>query len=321
MLSSTVTLDSIPSEILLEILDVFPARKLLALGGVNRRFLSAVTRILKHRLIQASSLPEHQLALESFHPSVKNSTPYLFCEHLRTDYLEGNTLADAKSYHGEYDLSELRGIYSHFRPVTRASDGSYPPSRCRSTSPPGQGVDQLRTQKSNTVQLEEESELASQNLFFNAGEQDSHLCTVTNLVKQDVDDDLFLSNVNISEGVARVKRDWLEEESVRTVLDRGRRDASLEEHNKRIIWVDPRTRNVGLRFRVIKRESVHDTAVDIDDDEDGPVSYRLEYEELLIRSNQLLLMTEESREEELPLTEGIPYPYRRFTGRIYTAET
>jgi hypothetical protein len=182
-------------------------------------------------------------------------------------------------------------------------------------------VDQLRTQENNNVQLDEESELASQNLFFNTGEQDSHLCTVTNLVKQDLEEDLFLSNVNISEGVARVQRDWLEEESIRTVLDRGRRDVSLEEHNKRIIWVDPRTRNVGLRFRVVKRESVYDTDVDVDADEDGPVSYRLEYEELLIRSNQLLLMTEESIAEELPLTDGIPYPYRRFTGRIYTAET
>ena len=288
-------------KIFLEILDVFSARNLLALAEVNRRFLSAATRILKHRLVRASSLPEHQLALECFHPSVKKSTPYLFCEHLHTDYLEGNTPAEAKSYHEDYDLSDLRGIYSHFRPVTRASDGSYPPSRCRSTSP-GQGLEQLRTQENNNVQLDEESELASQNLFFNADEQESHLCTVTNLVKQDLDEDLFLSNVNMSEGVARVQRDWLEEESIRTVLDRGRRDVSLEEHNKRIIWVDPHTRNVGLRFRVVKRESVHDTADDVDAEEDGPVSYRLEYEELLIRSNQLLLMTEESIAEELPLT-------------------
>ena len=295
-------------KILLDILDIFPARQLLALAEVNQRFLSAVTRILKHRLLQASSLPEHQFALECFHPSVKKSTPYLSCEHLRTDYLEGNIPAEVKSYHGECDLSELRGIYSHFRPVTRTSDRSYPPSRCRSTSP-GQAVDQLRTQENNNVQLDEESELASQNLFFNAGEQDSHLCTVTNLVKQDLEEDLFLSNVNISEGVARVQRDWLEEESIRTVLDRGRRDVSLEEHNKRIIWVDPRTRNVGLRFRVVKRESVHDTDVDVDADEDGPVSYRLEYEELLIRSNQVLLMTEESIAEELPLT-GMDNPYR-----------
>ncbi len=67
-----------------------------------------------------------------------------------------------------------------------------------------------------------------------------------------------------------------------------------------ILWANARTRNVGLRLRVIERSIAPQQSgpILVGSEEDFPVEYRLEYEELVVRTNQLLLMVEKGEAQE-----------------------
>lgn len=121
----------------------------------------------------------------------------------------------------------------------------------------------------------------------------SQLCCVTNMVKGSPRRGLFLSHVNINDGVVRVFRRWLRERAS------GNGDARED-----ILWTD-RQRNVGLRFKV--REDVGARAgpaiwTQKDEDEDLPVSYELEYQELVVRTSQLLINVEKAEDQEVAQT-------------------
>lgn len=122
------------------------------------------------------------------------------------------------------------------------------------------------------------------------GEMFSQLCTVTNMVKNSSRRGLFLSHVNINDGVVRVFRRWL----------RQCHKGELKEQDQ-ILWTD-RQKNVGLRFKV--RENVGARPgpaiwTQADEDEDLPVSYELEYQEVLVRTGQLLLKVEKAEDQEV----------------------
>ncbi len=142
-------------------------------------------------------------------------------------------------------------------------------------------------------------EYASHDIFLDEDELFTQLCTVANLVKVSPQKGLFLSHVDISEGVIRVWRNWLATQAASILARRGSEGASEEPPNDIVLWVDEYTWNVGLRFRVHERQPAHGIPVMVGTDEDVAVSYRLEYEELLVRTNQLLLTVEESEVQEV----------------------
>lgn len=272
-MDSQAALSQLPTEILISIFDLLPARSLLPVVAVNRRFYSVIVRILRRRLLRAASLPGHRVILECYHPSAKLSTPYLFCDYLSTDGLgdtEDND--DAGAAHGlpRPTLGDLHRSYSHFRPVVQDEN-----RRARRRYPRWMDNDLPQEQPSHDVSLDE-NELFSQ------------LCTVTNLVKVGPKPDLFLSHVNISEGVIRVWRDWLDAQA-----------AAPPTQAAPILWAD-REQHVGVRFRVTEKESGgwEQVAVLISTDDDMPVAYRLEFDELVVRTSQLLLMMETSEDQE-----------------------
>jgi hypothetical protein len=115
----------------------------------------------------------------------------------------------------------------------------------------------------------------------------AQLCTVTNLVKLGPRRGLFLSHVNVGEGVIRVWRDWLA------------RRARAGSDGGEVLWADSE-RTVGIRVGLVEAVDmgVASLPVFVSSEEDLPVSYRLEYSEVLVRTSRLLRMLEKSETQE-----------------------
>lgn len=126
-------------------------------------------------------------------------------------------------------------------------------------------------------------------IHLDDGEMFSQLCTVTNLVKTGPRRGLFLSHVNINDGVVRVFRRWLAAR------------AAGDEDTDPILWVD-RNKTVGLKFGVRENADERRPAIWSEADEDLPVSYTLVYEEVLVRTSRLLLNVEKSEDQEVAST-------------------
>lgn len=113
--------------------------------------------------------------------------------------------------------------------------------------------------------VDKHEELVCQDIHLETHELFSQLCTITNLVKVGPKRGLFLSCVNVGEGILRVWRDWLAERA---------KDADSKESE--VLWADSK-KTVGLRLRVMERETVH-VGPPLRTGEDPAVSYTLQYE-------------------------------------------
>lgn len=288
------------SKLLINVLSLFSTRQLLPIACTCHRFHDLIIRIIHHRLIAAASLKDHKLVLECFHPSTKLITPYLFCDYLGTDGLSDDAVGEGDLYKDVKDtgrLGKMSGLYSHFRPVQ-------PEERMVWTRNAAGGVRPGLSPKS-------EEELVSHNLDLESHELFSQLCTITNIVKVGPKRGLFLSCVNLGEGVIRVFRDWLSDRA-----DANERHIDTpEEREKRLLWADTE-KHVGLRLKVLEREEFP-APILFRHDEEATVFYKLQYEgmlkfcesngngtnpissELVIRTTQLLLNVEESLTREV----------------------
>lgn len=152
-------------------------------------------------------------------------------------------------------LGGLNRLYSHFRPVRHGSADSEP-------------------------------ETASDTIHLDESEPFAQLCTVVNIVKRGPRKGLFLSHVNVQEGLIRTWREWLAKR------------ADGETGALPILWADAK-QDVGIRFDVVERKAIPRQAVLVMSDEDFPVSYRVEFSELLVRTSKLLVNLEKSETEEL----------------------
>lgn len=262
---------------LMQILSPLTTVQLLPLARVNHRFHDLVLRIIHTRLTDAAWLPEHELILEAYHPSAKMSTPYLHCDYLGTDGLESYNEDEDK----QLALGQLHGLYSRFRPVVQEEN-----RRARARYPSVSG---------NGSAAEDDDLTASVTVHLDEGEMFSQLCTLTNIVKTGPRRGLFLSHVNVNDGVVRVFRRWLK---AKASSDAG--EGACDEDP--ILWTN-RHKTVGLRFRVHENvDSTRPAARSEAEEEDLPVSYTLVYEELLVRTSSLLLEVEKSQDQEVTST-------------------
>ncbi|MCJ1288270.1 hypothetical protein MMC26_007625 [Xylographa opegraphella] len=127
---------------------------------------------------------------------------------------------------------------------------------------------------------------------------------------------VFYAFVNVADGVVRIWREWLAqgaEMNREKIAEAPRRlsggvDYSKEEtristvvedvdEEARTLWVDSHE-NVGIRVKVKQRSWKEDVPVILHSDEDPGVSYVMEYEELLVRTNHLLLAMERMLSEQ-----------------------
>ncbi|KAI2619892.1 hypothetical protein GGR54DRAFT_601745 [Hypoxylon sp. NC1633] len=282
MASSQVSIDSFPNEIIIQVLSFFPTRSLLPLAAVCRRFYGLVGRVQFSRLVEASMLRDHQVVLECFHPSDRLSTPSLSCEFLGMD-----GLAEAGD---DANLGVLNNLYARFRPFD--SDEIFGPrSYLRNKAILGGMAEPAIELPSHEVHLE------SDMLF-------SQLCTIVNLVKVEPRDGAFLSIANVTDSVIRIWREWLQRAAANTAGEQRR--ASLEVDDPSILWTDS-AKSVGLRFRVVEDHSTP-APVLLGRDDEPSVSYSMEYQELLIRANQLLLSFETSEAQQVIHSGAIYFP-------------
>lgn len=149
----------------------------------------------------------------------------------------------------------MAGLYSRFRPLQSE-----------------ERIRRLAGSARPTLLPESEDGLVSQIVELESHELFSQLCTITNIVKVGPKRGLFLSCVNIGEGVIRVFRDWLSDR----VEANERHIDSPKECEKQLLWTDTE-KHVGLKFKVSKWEEAP-APILLHRDEEAPVFYKLQYE-------------------------------------------
>ncbi|KAI1843882.1 hypothetical protein JX266_009938 [Neoarthrinium moseri] len=271
MSTTTAGIDTLPNEVLIQVLELFSTKSLLPLAGTCRRFYGLVSRLHYARLVEAVAPQGHDLILECYHPSAKISTPYMFCDYIDTDEFESAGL--------EPTLRKMNGLYSRFRPVLEKEN-----QRPRARYPT---LDVVQGTKDAIV------ESPSLDVHLDAAELFSQLCTVINVIKVGPKRGLFLSCVNIIESVIRIWRDWLAEQTELGPSESARTDVS----HSSILWTDS-AHNFGLRLKVVEKPDTP-APVLLGPGEEAPVSYVLEYTELIIRTNQLLLSMEKAEAQQV----------------------
>lgn len=155
------------------------------------------------------------------------------------------------------ELSDLRRLYSSFKPVFAPENRSVRRGRRRPTE----------AQPSEDVN----DDTATQDVNLDDGELFSQLCAAINLVKEGPRSGLFISHVNLVDGVVRVFRKWLAEAA-------SKQDPS-QSGPENILWVD-KNNDVGIRFSVSLAPSETMPLISGPDD-DPPVHYKLVYEGLI----------------------------------------
>lgn len=288
---------SLPNELLLHILTPFPTTSLLPLTTVSHRLHALILRILHNRLLLAANLRDHTLLLECYHPSAKLTEPPLYCRYLGTDGLEDVLeMEDSSSYNGTVTeentlvgrLGDMTNLYSRFRPHRRASD---PPRGARPGDVPGSRTHALATSRAKQHALSElgEEERVRQILSLDSHELFTQLCAVINLAKAGPRNGLFLSFVEVEDGILRVWRDWLGKTAgpdggwtesgtangEGSVLVTG--TSSRLNDEERILWIG-NSQNVGIKLRIRERKFRRDNPVLVAIDEDVAVSYDIEHE-------------------------------------------
>ncbi|KAL2164796.1 hypothetical protein VTH06DRAFT_92 [Thermothelomyces fergusii] len=307
-------LDTVPNEILDCIFCHLPTTVLLPLAGVSRRVRAVTLHILKRRLARTVSAPDRRVMLECYHPAEKLYAPYLYCDYLGADPFTRKGGDGSGS-----DVGCLGGAYARFRPVESNEARSWAERRSALWSRPwdadddgggddGDDDDDLgndRTQSRPYVDV-----------FLDDDESFSQLCATTNIVQLGPKPGLFRSHANISDGVLRVWRDWLGARARAAAAwgggEGGGRGAEAtgdngEDHEVVVLWADP-YRNVGVRFRVTEKDIRGQHPVPVANDDQRLVAYRLEFEELLVRSTTLLVMAEKSEMQEFsPESKAVVY--------------
>ncbi|KAK0113535.1 hypothetical protein ONS96_014394 [Cadophora gregata f. sp. sojae] len=279
MVGYPTAVGTLPNEILMNIFCLFPTTSLLPLTLTSHRIHDVILRIVHNRMLAAASIPGHQVILECYHPSTKHITPYYICEYLRTD-----DLCSVVGLQERCTLGQLRGLYSHFRPIQPEGDRKvwavHPINGWRATT--------LDTFRENT------GGLVAQNVDLESYEQFSQLQSAVNVVKIGPRKGIFQSCITVGEGLTRFWRNWLGEQAKKNW---SASFAQAESQDERLLW-SSMNQHTGLRLRVIERlgSASSSTRIHVDDDN---VSYTLQYEELVVRTSRLLLQVEKTLSEEV----------------------
>lgn len=260
-----LSLYDIPQEILVSILTTFRTETLLPLVLVSHRFHSIILRILHFRLLLAAALPEYKIILEAYHPSRRNTEPYLFCSYLGTDGLsskhegEGSLYEHCTGVAGR--LGKLGQLYSRFRPESPGVEGSMPLRRIAGATPV-QASGSTGTQPIYKNDGDGGTKKVTHTINIDSDELFTQFCAYASLVRLGPRRGVFLSTVHIvqsGEGVMRLWRDWLVARAAETKkvdqdkeweLERTPTDTapSIAEEIS-IIWTNYK-RNTGLRVAV-----------------------------------------------------------------------
>ncbi|KAL8709322.1 MAG: hypothetical protein Q9220_005915 [cf. Caloplaca sp. 1 TL-2023] len=289
---------TLPNELLIHILTNFPTLSLLQLRLVSRHFQNIIIRIIHQRLLLAASLKDRKLLLECYHPSAQYTAPWVFCDYLGTPGLS-NEEGHGSLYHDlDVERGQLKQLYSHFRPSVKDTStqavrphpaGDVPGSR---THP-----DSLEPSSSN--ERKEQPDVVTHNVFLDAHELFTQLMINAALVQVGPRRGVFTSFIDIvDKKTPRIWRDWLvrkaqDERSENMPTMRNAVEGLDDLQSSSIVWAD-QGKTVGLRVKVTEKRWRRDVPIIMHKDEDQPISYSLELEDLLISTTHLLLAVEKS---------------------------
>ncbi|KAL5383357.1 hypothetical protein DPSP01_006043 [Paraphaeosphaeria sporulosa] len=295
----------LPNELLIHLLTPMTTPELLPLAPLSRRIYTVVIRILHNRLVIASELESHSVLLECFHPSAKLTEPPYFCSSHGIDGLARYDELSESEKHSPSRLGDMRNMYSRFRPHRRELDDGG-----RRVRRPGD-IPGSRTHP-GIMQYGYEGDTVKQILSLDGHELFTQLVAQSHLVKTGPRHELFTYPVEIEEGVIRVWREWLRDMATKSqskeikeekveLAGPGKGKAPTTEASQaddvgdsRVLWVSP-NKNTGIRFNVRERKLKREIPILVRaDEEDLPVSYEIEYDELLLRTSHLLLVLEKS---------------------------
>ncbi|TKA81791.1 hypothetical protein B0A55_02150 [Friedmanniomyces simplex] len=163
-------------------------------------------------------------------------------------------------------------------------------------------------------------DVVTESVTVDAHDLFSQLTTQAYLGKRETTRGFLFSIQEVSEGTIRVWRDWLARQceskkwtdgdtvivhhdtppSVATSKGKGHSDSvtGFEDptKNPRILWINTRDDNVGIKFRVLERTWKRDRPLLYSSDVEVAVSYEVEFE-VLVRTTHLLLKLEEAEQQ------------------------
>jgi hypothetical protein len=253
----------------------------------------------------------------------------VFCKYLGTDGLSERHDGTGSSYENvdtAHQLGRVTGLYSRFRPEvgnaeeeqgTNGSPFGLSPGRMLLLS----GVVEYIRADMNGGRGNGTENAVMREVTLESYEDFSQLCVVANLVQVRPGTSLLLSALTIEDGFVRLWRDWLYRHSRRLknaaedVLEEGSEKVDGSSASDDILWVDT-SKTVGLKMRV--REKSWNPSLPVlihqdDLDNNSWVGYEVilegeflqsctesctDYVELHIRSTRLLLVVEQSKEDQ-----------------------
>jgi len=242
-------------------------------------------------------LTDRKLILECYHPSSKNTEPYLFCDYLGTPGLSSAIEGEGDAYNetnGIGLLGRLSGLYSRFRPIRPEMEQRVFRSHPAGDVPGYPGFSTVFPSEPSPTTQEPEG-LVSHSVHLDSHELFSQLCVVTNLVQLGPRRGVFYSFVNVADGVVRIFRDWLasradettgktsdpssEDFEANSKIGFPKPDIGIHETHAeaRMLWVDSR-KNVGIRVRIKERKWRRDMPILLHQNEDPAVTYSMDYE-------------------------------------------
>lgn len=278
-------------KLLLSILTPIPTPQLVPLTLISHRIYTLILRILHNRLLISSSLEDHCLLLDCYHPSDKLTAPTYFCTYKGTDGLSTYQCPDEDDLDLSHRLGELRTMYSRFRPYRRDLDAE----GRRVLRPPGD-IPGTRT-FAGSMGEEYSGEAVKLLLGLEDYERFTQLCAVINLVKLGPKNGLFTRFVDVNESVVRVFRGLLKELASRTdevvvedIVASGRQNKPVQEaensktrsdlYDEGILWLNDK-QTAGLRLKVRQRKFRRDNPIlirtDEEEDDDLPVTFEVEF--------------------------------------------
>ncbi|KAM5454437.1 hypothetical protein McanMca71_004314 [Microsporum canis] len=320
---------TLPYEILITILEVFPSRELLPWTKVSSRFYNIICHILSRRLSAIRQLKgNYTLRLDCHLPSRvalqgrtigtyldTRTLPHNHSEH--PEELEGLLSLDHVFSIG--DLGVLREQYTRFK-VMQHFESLFSPDWKVFTvddqnEDPGRiggilGESKLskggfKTQRKNSISSQ--GRVAPFRILVDSAEPFSQVCVHAQLFG-----DRLPAGVKVSKGVVRLRRDWLAEQPILTApqhftdphgddsdsdchqLD-DVDDHSLTEEDVR--WVDPKM-DSGLSLHIGSTREVTSCGFlrGVANLTETIVYYTIEVDEFVIRSSRLLFAMEEAEE-------------------------
>uniref|UniRef100_A0A8H7NN77 F-box domain-containing protein n=1 Tax=Bionectria ochroleuca TaxID=29856 RepID=A0A8H7NN77_BIOOC len=263
----STSVQDLPNEILALTLTNFLAKELIPIACTSRRFHSIVAETIRRRLLDAVTLPGHELAN---HPVPRVPVPRGQESGPQTQSTDEHSLSSSLSLLDRQQYASLRPTITEEERRTRR--------RRRSR------------RNASADNDEEEDDSVTEDIYLDEDEHFTQLCTKVHVSRLSPRQGYFLTHVNVFDGVIRLWRDSLAE------LSSSPAGADGQGQRGTLIWADTK-RTVGVRLEVTPGGMERMPVLSGPDDL-PPMSYKVLYLELLVPVSELLLAVEKSAIQE-----------------------